>query len=229
MILNEFPKLAGPPPIAWGGLAFFVSAGIFTIMPGPGIFLGLNFFNILILLFVVAKGRPWTTDVDRGFLLSSALVILLALYGTYRGFGRMDMLYAQLFFLMPAVAVYFAIRFFAYRYALLLALDYAGTMAPEAKMEFAETCRTKYRKKLAALPAAAAIYKSVAKEALKKGAEIKPFHVKAMQKYAHMLLYGEAKGLINEGEWFAKKAQQFSVQLLVRSEVDAEINEATVH
>lgn len=226
MALKEFPKLPGPTPFIWWLAVFVVSAGIFTAFPTAGIYLGLNLINIFLLLFIVVRGQPWTTKVDRGFLLSSALVILLALYGTYRGFGRLDILYSQLFFLLPASAIYFAVRFHAYHYAWLLAMDHASTLGPEAKMDFAETCRTKYRKKLAALPAAAEIYKTVAKEALEKGADIKPYHIKAMQKYAHMLLYGEAKGLMNEGEWFAKKAQQFSIQMLVRGEVEAE---ATMH
>jgi len=226
MPLHEFPKLPGPPPALWGAAVFVVSVGIFTAYPTAGVFLGLNLAGLFLIFYQVFRGRPWTTKHERGFLLSSALVIMLALYGSYRTFGKLDLIFYQNFFLLPAIALYFSRRFFAYHYARLLALDYASTLGPEGKMDFAEMCRTKYRRKIAALPIAAELYKMVGEEAMEKGTEIKPYHIIAMQKYAHMLLYGEAKGLINEGEWFARKAHQLSVQLLIREEAEAQ---ATMH
>ena len=226
MGLKEFPKLPGPPPVAWGLTVLVFSVAVLSYFPTAGIFLGLNLINIALILFLIVRGNPWTTREDRVFLLSSVLVILLALYGTYRGFGKLDINYAQVFFLFPAIAVYFARRFYAFRYAWRLAVDYSDTLGPEGAVEFAELCRTRYRKYLAALSVGAEVYKTVAEEALKKDAEIKPIHIVAMQKYAHMLLYGEAKGLMGEGEWFAKKAHQLSMQMLNREEVEAE---ATIH
>jgi len=207
-------------------MCLMVSVGVFTYFPRSDVFLSLNLASLLLIFIQVFRGRPWTTKHERSFLLSSALVIMLALYGSYRTFGKLDLIFYQNFFLLPAISLYFTQRFFVFHYNWLLALDYASSLGPEGKLDFADMCRTKYRKQIAALPVAAELYKMVGKEAMEKGTEIKPYHIIAMQKYAHMLLYGEAKGLINEGEWFARKAHQFSVQLLIREEAEAE---ATMH
>jgi len=187
-------------------------------------FLGLNIVSVGLILFTVVKARPWLQPVDRNFLLVSSLVILIALFGLYRGFAKLGIEYAYLSLLFPAVIFYYARRIYAIRYAWATAIDYANTLNLEAMMDFAGKCRGEYRSELAALMVGAEVYRSVAEDALKRGSDVKPVHILAMQNYAHMLLYGEAKGMMGEGEWFAKKAHDLSKKML-----GGPAGEATMH
>ncbi|TDI62202.1 MAG: hypothetical protein E2O91_02260 [Alphaproteobacteria bacterium] len=224
MILKDFPKLSGPPPWLWGLGMLSVSALLLFLLPTGEMFLGLNILSVGLILGVVIKAGPWLQTVDRNFLLVSALVILVTLFGLYRGFDKLDNDYAFLTLLFPAVIFYYARRIYAIRYSWATAIDYAATLGLEGAMEFAGKCRSEYGKELAALMIAAEVYRTVAEDCLKRGAEVRPVHILAMQNYAHMLLYGEAKGVMGEGEWFAKKAHELSKKLLA-----GPVGEATMH
>ena len=224
MILKDFPKLAGPAPWGWGLGMMAASSTIFYLFPNGEVFLGLNILSVGLILTTVIKAEPWLQPADRNFLLVSALVIIVALFGLFRGFDKLGIEYAYLCFLFPAVIFYYARRIYAIRYAWATAMDYAKTLGLEAMMDFAGKCRSDYGNELGALMIAAEFYRTVAEDALKRGAEVRPIHILAMQNYAHMLLYGEAKGVMGEGEWFAKKAHELSKDLL-----SAPGEEATVH
>lgn len=224
MMLKDFPKLSGPPPIIWG-LGMLVASGLLLYFyPFQELFLAITIADVAMILVVVVRAGPWLTRHDRNFLLTTTLVILLALYGVFRGFDKLDFVYAYVFLAMPAMVYYYARRIYAIRYAWALAIDYSETLSLEGSMDFAEQCRRKYRKDFAALMVSAEVYKTIAEDGLRRGAEVKAIHIVAMQKYAHMLLYGEAKGLMGEGEWFAKKAHELSKKLLAQPS-----EEATLH
>lgn len=212
--MQHFPKLRGPSPLATG-LAALVAANLALLaLPGAVTFLAVNAVVLTAALVQVGHGVGVLKRDDSNLLLASVVVALIALYGAFRAFSGLGMVFAHAFTLVPAGLLYLARRLVAFRFAVREALLYADRLGAEARLEFASACRTAFRKELGALTAAAVVFREIAEDALEPGAFVTPVHIKAMQNYAHMLLYGEAKGVRGEGEWYARKAKQLAKAML---------------
>ena len=224
MGLRPFPKVFGPPPFVWGLAMLVWSAGALAAFPLELTFLAVNAFNLTLVLFLIARGEAFLPRFERNLLLATVVILVMALYGLYQGFDKTGIFMLHLFQVIPAVIFYAARRIYAFRYAWRAAIEYAATLGDEDQLLYADYCRTTYRRRLAALQVAADIYKAIAEEGLIQGMILKPIHIAAMQKYAHMLLYGEAKGLMGEGEWYARKAHELSLSLLEESKIPATVH-----
>lgn len=212
--MQRFPKLKGPSPLATGLAAVVASNLALLAAPGALSFLAINAVVLVAALVQVGQGMAVLKRSDSNLLLASVVVTLIALYGAFRTFSGLGAPFAHAFTLVPAGLLYLARRLTAFRFAVREALLYADRLGPEARLEFASACRTAFRKELGALPAAAVIFREIAEHGLEPGAFVTPLHIKAMQNYAHMLLYGEARGVRGEGEWYARKAKQMARKML---------------
>ena len=222
--MKTFPKLPGPHPVVWGlGMLAVLMTGIF-MWPQREVFLALNLAACGAVLAVIIRGHGVLQKGDTSFLLASNLFLILALYGLYRSFGQIDAWMIYGYSALPALLFFLGLKVYAFRYAWQQAIAIADTLEIDNMFDFAEQCRTKFRGEIAALAVAAEVFRTVAEDALKRGSRLRPVHIIAMHKYSHMLLYGEAKGNMGEGEWFAKKADELSKLLL-----KAEKGPGTIH
>ena len=218
--IGDFPKLPGGGPMPWGSAALAAGGLALILLPSGWTLLGVNAFILSAVLWTVVAGRPWLKKSDSSIVLGAVVVMLIALYGGFHEFGRYGPWVN--FALVGAAAglLYAARRLWAFRFARKSALAFAATLATDQRLEFADACRTFHRRRIGALSVAADIFRDVAEEALRPNAFIRPAHVRAVQNYSHMLLFGEAKGTRGEGEWFAKQAQKLGRKLLESQEPD---------
>lgn len=219
MAFHRFPKMKGPPSFGLAMAMLGVSLGVLYFFPGDTLFLGLNFLNIALILFTVILGKPWVPRFEQNFILVTTLVITLGLYGIFRGFGKIETWFLQIFEFFPAIVFFYSMKLYRSHFAYKKALAMARGLILEEKIEFADNARTEFKKYPGALAAAAKIYKTVAEQGLYEAQEVLPIHIIAMQKYGQMIIFNEARGNQGEGEWFSKKANELSKALLKKSDI----------
>lgn len=219
MAFHRFPKMKGPPPLVPALGMLGVSLGVLFAFPGDTLFLGLNFLNITLILITVILGKPYVPRFEQNFILVTTLILTLGLYGIFRGFGKIDHYFLQIFEFFPATVFFYSIKLYRGHFAYKKALAMTQKLILEERVEFADNARTEFKKYPGALAAAAKIYKTVAEEGLYEAPEVLPIHIIAMQKYGQMVIFNEASGNQGEGEWFAKKANELSKALLKKSDI----------
>ncbi len=219
MAFHRFPKMKGPPAFVPALGMLGVSLLVLFLFPGNTIFLGLNFLNVALILFTVILGKPYVPRFEQNLILVTTLLITLGLYGIFRGFGKIEPYFLQIFEFFPATVFFYALKLYRAHFAFGKAIAMTKGFILEEKIEFADTARTKFKKYPGALEAAAKIYKTVAEEGLYEAREVLPIPIVAMQKYGQMVIFNEAHGAQGEGEFFSKKANELSKALLKKSNI----------
>lgn len=219
MAFHRFPKMKGPTPFVVATGMLGVSLLVLFLFPGDTVFLGLNFLNIALILATVILGKPYVPRFEQNLTLVATLFITLALYGIFRGYGKIEAYFLQIFEFFPALVLFYSLKLYRGHYAYKKAIALIQDLILEEQIEFADTARTEFKKFPGALEAAAKIYKDIAEEGLLRAPAVNPVHILAMQKYGQMLIFNEARGHSGEGEWYSKKADELSKKLLKHSEI----------
>ncbi|HXV73773.1 MAG TPA: hypothetical protein VD713_03495, partial [Sphingomonadales bacterium] len=126
--IGDFPELRGGPPAAWGLTALGLGAGALILFPlGWTLLLGTGAI-LAVLLGNVVAGRGTLRKSDSSIILGAVVLLLIALYGAFREYGRLDPWAHYGLIAAAAGTLYAARRLWAFRFARRAALAFAGSL-----------------------------------------------------------------------------------------------------